>query len=250
MMSKLNKLKNMPKFYVINMKRSTGRLKYITNLLSENKINYKIVEAIDGKNDNVDKLCAITHTIGDGVGIEWSDYTINVLATTISHLKAINAFIEDDTNKDNHAIIAEDDLAFDFCEYWKFTFNEIISKAPSDWQIIQLSYGTPVNRKNPNKEFSFVKGYGYFTTAYLIKRSKAVEYSNKFFKNNILQNNIGIKHGRYIADYIIYDHAITYAYFPSLFTYRDNNESFIHPEHISVHVMLKNNNRALWQKCP
>jgi hypothetical protein len=245
------KLESSPKFYVINMKRSVDRLKYITQLFNSYGIKYQIVEAIDGKNDNLDKMCTIKHKRGYHMNIENGKYTDSILATMISHLKAIKTFVEDKTNMDDYAIIAEDDIAFDFCQYWNFSFNDIILSAPNDWEVIQLVYGKPYTKDNKyNVKFSFVRGYGYFATAYLIKRSKAKEYSDKFLKNGILQNNIGINHGKYIADYFVYDYANTYTYIPSLFTYRDNNDSYIHPTHLSKHVQLKNDNRRIWMNVP
>lgn len=243
-----NRLTDLPKFYVINMKRSVDRLTYINNLFNKYGIKYQIVEAIDGKNDDVDKYCAIKHTRGNHIKLENGVYNDAILATIISHLKAIETFANDVTNTDDYAIIVEDDIAFDFCDYWDISFNDIIRTAPSDWEIIQLVYGRGNSKdKKYNARFSFVKGYGFSATAYLIKKDKAREYVNRYFKNSILQNNIGIDHARYIADYFIYDHANTYTYIPSLFTYRDDNDSYIHPNHLSKHIQLKNENKQMWK---
>jgi hypothetical protein len=238
-------MNNLPKFYVINMRRSVERLRYITNLFKKYNIKYTRIDAIDGKHDNVARMCAIKHN--KCIGADGFQHTKEVLATVISHLKAIKTYAEDRTNSDEYAIIAEDDLAFDFCEYWNFTFNEFVKSAPPDWEILQLVFGTNSPDKKYNTHHSFIKGHGYFATAYLIKKNKAIEYSKKFFKNNILQNNIGINHGDYIADYLLFDHATTYTYIPSIFTYRDKNDSYLHPDHLNIHIKLKNDNKKIWE---
>src|SRR5690606_3950431 len=116
----MDKMKNLPKFYVINLKRATNRLEYVSNLFKKYNIDYEIVEAIDGKSDNLDNICAIKHSMKNGMDKK-------ILATTISHLKAIKTFA-DDKNNDNttYAMITEDDVAFDFCEYWDSSFDEIV----------------------------------------------------------------------------------------------------------------------------
>jgi GR25 family glycosyltransferase involved in LPS biosynthesis len=245
---------NIPiKFYVINLRRATGRSAYIKELFDlkdlslDHKIDikYQIVEAVDGA-DNVDKFCAVPHKI-DPTDRSCTHMTKYVLATTISHFKAIKTFAEDTNNCDEYAIITEDDVAFDFCTYWNFTLDELIKNAPNDWQIIQLVYGKSLSKASKFKTlFTFIKGYGYSATAYLIKKSKAIEYTEKFFKDDIFQNTNPKQ--RYIADYIIYDNAITYTHVPSLLTYRNNNDSYIHPEHLPNHVKLKKENDDLWKK--
>lgn len=245
---------NIPiKFYVINLQRATERAAYIKELFDlkklsinrENNIKYQMVKAIDGAED-IDKFCAVPHKFdpNDKSGAKVTKY---LLATTISHFKAIKTFAEDMDNNDEYAIITEDDVAFDFCAYWNFTLGELIKKAPKDWQIIQLVYGKSLSKQSKFRSlFTFIKGYGYSATAYLIKKSKAVEYTEKFFKDGILQNTN--PNQRYVADYIIYDNAITYTHVPSLLTYRNNNDSYIHPEHLPSHVKLKKENEDIWKK--
>lgn len=63
--------------------------------------------------------------------------TMNELATTLSHMKAINsAFL--DGNK--YAVIIEDDMTFALVPFWKESLIEIIDKLPKDWAILNISH--------------------------------------------------------------------------------------------------------------
>lgn len=244
----MDKLHGSPKFYVINMNKSTERLSYIDELFKKYDVSYERVEAVDGEISDMSSYCTIPHATGPGVGSDNSYYTNTVLAAMISHLRAMQAFVNDASNTDDYAVITEDDVAFDFCEYWDCSLNEYIKKAHDSWEVIQLVCSRTSIKLIEDYAHSYARGYGFSATAYLIKRNKAKEFVEKNLKDGILQNDIGIDHGKYIADYFIYTQSITFAYLPSLFTYRDNNDSYIHPSHLGIHEGLKNLNKTVWEK--
>ena len=55
----------------------------------------------------------------------------------MSHLKAIKHFYEE-TN-DEYCIIVEDDVNLDIAKYWNFTWTDVFSLLPYDWDCIQLT---------------------------------------------------------------------------------------------------------------
>ena len=241
----MNKFDKFPKIYYINLLRAQERNAYMINLLNTYNLRYERVNGLDGLTEDVNTYCVMPYR---------NSKYINsfVIACTISHLMAIERFTNDTNNTDDFAIIAEDDLSFDFCKYWNFTFQNIIENAPTDMEILQLvcSFNESYEsiKKMPISLFNYNLGYGFHAVAYLIRRDVAKKIIDKFFKYGILANNIYDDQNKYIADYIIYDEAITYTYVPSLLSFRDNNDSFIHTDHIINHCIWKEYMRDVWEK--
>ena len=103
------------------------------------------VSAIDGKKLRVYNL---------NIPQEYfSTHSNNEIACTASHLKCIEQAYN---NKDNVAIICEDDVCFSLLKAIGKSLNEIISKCPRDWEIIQLGQSNPDEMKlllKDNKEY-------------------------------------------------------------------------------------------------
>ena len=82
-------------------------------------------------------------------------------------------------------------------------------------------------------------------TAYLIRYSAAkrflqnVDSTGKFIYSPDFCKD-------YVADRFIYNCMKTYIVNPPLFTYRDNNDSTIHPEHLRFHENSKEHTKKLW----
>jgi GR25 family glycosyltransferase involved in LPS biosynthesis len=211
--------------YWINLDRAIDRKNYMGGLLSDpvfkNIPNIRI-SATDGKmpDDMYKKIIKYNKQP------ERSDSEYGCL---LSHLDAINKFAK---SSYKNAIIFEDDVSLDFKPYWKKTLSEVIDGAPADWDIIMLAYNTD-NGFVPN-EYEKYNGQ-YLTLAYIINQKGAkkimdkTEYNGKY----ILSDNI------HVADSYIYNEANTYVYKFPYFVSRDNNDSFIHTEHIPIHTTYK-----------
>ena len=99
------------------------------------------VSAIDGKKLRVYNL---------NIPQEYfNTHSNNEIACTASHLKCIEQAYN---NKDNVAIICEDDVCFSLLKAIVKSLNEIISKCPRDWEIIQLGQSNPDEMKLLLKE--------------------------------------------------------------------------------------------------
>ncbi|AYV77181.1 MAG: putative family 25 glycosyltransferase [Barrevirus sp.] len=150
-----------------------------------------------------------------------------------SHIKAIRTFYE---SGEEVGIICEDDLSFEYKPFWKNSLNEIISKGPIDWEIIQLAIN--VSEETLNKCFyngklnyipdplnNFIACCG----CYAINRRGAEKIIDLDLAR--LVNSV--------AEYVLYFYARTYTYKYPPFTYRDNNDSTIHPQYLWEHVRAK-----------
>ena len=199
-------------FYWINLNRDITRKNYMETIFKEHNIKNIRIPAILGSPTEADKE----------------------LACTQSHIKAIKTFLE--TSNDDIGIICEDDLSFDYKPYWRKSIENIIKDAPKDWEIIQLGIiidnnldqefynnSTDYIKHKPRKYWSMI--------CYAINRKSAEKI------NNVQVN----KENEYlrVADLFLYSHFKTYTYKYPLFTYRDNNDSTIHPNHLSIHVRSK-----------
>jgi GR25 family glycosyltransferase involved in LPS biosynthesis len=218
--------------YWINLDRSPERRNNMQLLLSDKifkNIPNNRISATDGKNpENIyKKLNKFTRQ--EGV----TDYEY---ACLISHLDAINTF-----SKSNHnvALIMEDDATLEFKKYWKKSVREILDSAPSDWDIIYLFYNVNDGIFIKN-DFEKMNLYGQHTLSYLINKNAALKLmlSTKDSENgkyNLADDK------NHIADYYPYQSLNTYIYKYPYFIYKTENDSDIHSDHLSTHVMKKNN---------
>ena len=106
------------KFYWINVDTQTMRSDNMVKQFNERHLENTRINAVKPSNENPTKV----------------DYE---RCCTLSHLKAIETFLE---TEEQHCVICEDDLSFEFEEYWDKSLEEIVQKAPNNWGIIQLAY--------------------------------------------------------------------------------------------------------------
>jgi GR25 family glycosyltransferase involved in LPS biosynthesis len=187
--------------YWINLDRSIDRRERLEKIFIENELNNKRIQAVDGKNidiDNIKKNYTIKRI--------YSKQLRSAIGCTLSHIKAIKEAYDD--NLEN-VIIMEDDCNFEYLKYKKFTLNEIM-KIKDDWEIIQLS---SISRNKINIELGkykndLAKMSCWGTAAYLI---------NKNGMKNVLEN-FEKKKEILVSDLLIYGYANTYVSIP-YFTY-------------------------------
>ena len=179
-------MNNKINIYVINLDKDEERLTKIKKALSPN--TFTRVPAIYGNQDDL--------TIFDNVIITSRVLTPkSVLATGLSHKKAIEMYLVDaknDTDTDTIGLILEDDATPITDDYMK-KVNIAIQNAPTDWEIIKLDYlpTTPMGM--------YSKIPTTLLTAYLINRKGAEKYVKTpiyyhvdldvWFKNIVIYNN-------------------------------------------------------------
>jgi GR25 family glycosyltransferase involved in LPS biosynthesis len=194
-------------FYWINLDKAITRNNNMKNLFKKYNINNIRIPAIQGGPLEKDKA----------------------VACTSSHVKAIKTFYD---TGDDIGIICEDDLTMEYHKYWRNSLNTVIKKAPEDWEVIQLAVIMSSYIKN-KLLFSYQKLYIPYqcraasTLIYIINKKGAT----KIIKNNNPPSDW--------AEDFIYNQCITYIYKYPMFTYPDDNDSDIHPDHIPDHVYSK-----------
>lgn len=137
--------------------------------------NQKRISAIDGRNwDDFFKNNDIIYE----TDINFSSALIAVIC---SHIKAIKIAQMNDLDK---VCILEDNFNFEHLKYYPYTLDEIIDKAPNDWEIIQLwNYNTNIDKKIDEYLEDGIKIYKpmpCLTGSYYIINKKGIE--------NILKN--------------------------------------------------------------
>lgn len=223
----LNYLSNIPKFYYINLERSKDRRERVETLFNKYNLKFTRVDAVDGKQmrqEDIDKRFINTYECG----------------CVLSHLKAIETFYE---SGEEMGLICEDDISFDFLPLWKKPLSDVIKNAPSDWEIISLSYMLFSNihhvKNHFNKEYNdFVKGIQFGALCYCINR----EGARKILEKHSLKypNFESYTQTRPVADVIIYDLVKSYVYKYCLFTFPDDNQSVIFEyNHGNIHTNAK-----------
>lgn len=250
-----NILDGIQSIYYINMETSQERKNHIESLFQDKSFQHIPkcrISAINGKDANfkVENYIEFYNGSCKNARMLSTEY-----ATTISHINAIYKFVmdADENNWDDNAIalIVEDDLSTEFMPYWRTSIRKMIqTRCPKDWEIVQLSYilfdFTPYQEYESWEMRKNLCG----TAAYIIKLSGArrfINYLTQYSNPAHFKYYIDGKHPYYHhADRFLYSFFNTYSINPPLFTYRDNNDSVIHPDHIHHHVKSKERTKKLW----
>ena len=145
----------------------------------------------------------------------------NEYACLLSHLKVIYLFAST-YNSQSIALICEDDITLDFKKYWKKNLSEVIKNAPSDWEILMLTY-IYIGNEPPKEEYTKNDGKYLSAAAYLIKNSAAKKIINEIYKNN----KFIINEQSHQADIFLYKLVNTYVYKYPYFIYEYNGTSTI-----------------------
>lgn len=203
---------NKIKKYYINLEKSTFRRSNMENKIKENKIkNIERIDAIDGvkeieKIDNeyfYDKFYQPIDNIYS---------TKKNIACFLSHLKAIKTSYD---NGDKISIVIEDDINLDNIKKWKYNFQEVINKLPSDLEILNLS-SSKENVKSKNIEFlNSEEIIASSCVSYLITRKGMKRILEKTYKENKIY--LPEKYIKYISDWFLYRNLKSYILIPKLF---------------------------------
>ena len=212
------KLKGLPPIYYINLDGQPERKVYMEAQFKYWEIeNYTRVSAYDGREDD----------LGDILKGRYPDNMLSgEVGCTTSHLKAIKLFLEE--SEAPCALIMEDDCSFDPVSCWRFTWKDFYSKAPYDYDVIQLAVINPAE-VHMRLHRRFVNDFS--TACYLITRHHAEKLVRLHCRGDKYKIDQGVK-PRAVADDLIYNSGNTFAI--PLFLYRLQMGSSIHKEHVEV----------------
>jgi GR25 family glycosyltransferase involved in LPS biosynthesis len=237
-------LKGLSAVYYINMDRSTDRDAHMRQVFEDpifQGIPVERVKGIDGKQDQVLDYLDF-HMCSKNPRMMDTEY-----GCTLSHFRAIHQFAMTD---DPIGLIVEDDLSTEFVPFWQKTVEEVVAGAPPDWEVLQLSY--ILFDTLPSEGYNLWEMHKNFcgTAAYLIRNEAAkrlIQYLCRHSSPVMPKYSLGPEVPYYHhADRFLYIFLKTYSYAPPLFTYRDNNDSTIHPDHVDFHSESKEKTKKLY----
>lgn len=232
--------------YYINLDKDIIRREQTEMQLQNISNNFYRIKGVNGKNIKN----KFKDTI-DGISFknEYNGSSLAELGCILSHIKAINTAYK---NGDKISLIVEDDIKIDLYKFSE-SLETIVSKAPNDWEVLQLFSGNLKLLKDPVitiKKVNFIKFHtdSWSCAAYLISKKGMEKILNilgypyhikKISKNFPLLG---------VSDWWIYSVLKTYTIYPYPFSINTFLESTIHKEHIErvhvpvVHTFLKNIN--------
>lgn len=212
------KLRNFGPVYYLNIDGQVDRRKYMEDQFEYWGIdNFERISAYDGREDD------LSHIIKGRYPEMMSSGEIGCVT---SHLKAIKHWY--DTSDTPYAVIMEDDCNLDIVKYWDFGWSDFISRAPYDWDVIQLAIictgdiHVKIHKRFVN-EFS--------TACYIITRHHAEKLIRLHVRDDKYKLDNGVR-PRPVADDLIYNSGNTYSV--PLLLYKLELGSSIHPDHIDT----------------
>jgi len=212
------KLKGIPPIYWLNLDSDTHRREYMENQFKYWEIeNHTRISGYDGRDGDV-----CEHIVGTAP----DNMTTNEIGCCLSHLKAIRHFYQE--TDDEYCLIFEDDVMIDLVKYWNFTWKDLISNLPYDWDCVQL---TTICTGNIHVCLHHYFINDFSAAAYLITR----HHASKIVKNHIRGEKFKLNNGvkpRAVSEDTIFGSGKTYS-IPVLL-YRLDLGSAIHPEHIDI----------------
>lgn len=223
------KLKGLPSIYYINLDDQPERAQYMEDQFKYWEIeNYTRISAYDGREDDLSDIIK-------------GRYPDNVLSGEVgcvtSHLKALKHWLENST--DSCLLVMEDDCDLDVVKHWPFTWKDFYSKAPYDYDVIQLAIINPA-QVHLQLHKRFVNDFS--TACYMITRHHAQKLVNLHCRDDKYKLDQGVK-PRAVADDLIYNSGNTFAI--PLFLYKIELGSSIHSEHIDI--FHRSSHEGLWQ---
>jgi len=126
----MDKFKNFPPIYWMTLDHSTERQQNMNRQLDYYGLTDRtMIIGYDGKQCDYLNSDLVS-------GPYFSQMNSGEVACAMTHVKAIKHWYE--TSNTDCAIFFEDDVDFTITNYWNFTWDDVMSILPNDWNIIQL----------------------------------------------------------------------------------------------------------------
>ena len=147
-----------------------------------------------------------------------------------SHLKAIDTFVH--YGKGEWCVVCEDDVDLRGMDLFHERIFYYVKSAPVNWQILQLHVIHPTKSWLQPSLLRWVrwKPEHYSTLIYVIRRG-----GGEVVLNKAIHARVGPK-TKWIADYFLYKHAMTYSIDIPFFTDKTSLGSTIHPANLAMHA--------------
>jgi GR25 family glycosyltransferase involved in LPS biosynthesis len=216
--------------YWINLDRSKDRYASINKIFKDEcfeGIPKERISAFDGK---LNPTMLMEHFV-----LETKKQPDTAYGCLLSHLESIRTF---HNSSHDIALILEDDINLEFKKYWKETVKQIMQNAPSDWDIIMLSYTLlegDIYYHWDKVKSNYKKDLTASCLSYIINKKGSAKIMDSYKDKWILDPTIWT----HASDGYIYLKTNTYAYKYPMFTYNDDIDSTINEAHLSINKPSK-----------
>ena len=224
-------LNNIDIIFWINLEESVDRKNKMIDLLNKFDIKNIRVNAVNGNLIN-----DINYKYFYNSQNNYPKYLNKEYAILLSHLNTIESFINNYNNlKYGVALICEDDLSFDFMNYWNKDIKTIIEEAPKDWDIIMLGYFS----LNLNNNELYKKWDNEWSAmSYLVNHKSMIKIKELKKDDKWICKDTDLM----VSDNYIFSKFNTYIYKYPYFTFSNDNDSTFHEDHIHYHKIYKMSN--------
>lgn len=220
------------KFFWINLERSVSRRQIFEDRLKKvggSTISQRI-DAIDGLKDWSNMVTSSSS--------KRTPFSSSVeIACTLSHLKAIKTAYD---SMCNYAMIAEDDLTFEFSSIpLPETMHRIAADAPQNWNVIQV--GVTALGGNGKKEIEYARLHGqkfiekkwhyWGANCYIISRQGMALLMKKYWDESEKKWCFKDMTKKTVSEYVVFDLPGVYLYTSLPFGFEGIN-SEIHEKHL------------------
>ena len=229
------KLGNIP-IFIINLKRSIKRKKFMIAQFDHSEIRPAFIEAIDGQ--YLKNTTNGSFTFSNGNSLQFyqdisSKESKSELACLLSHIVAIRKAYD---SGQEAALIMEDDVFMGFVPFWKESIQNIVEGAPRDWKLINFI----LSENDGRGGYTPYSKNCFGTFAYVINR-RGMNDILQFMDGNVIRllrkdvyNTFSIS-----ADKLLYDRirpSYHFNKFTTFYPMNHNMDSTIHTSHTKGHI--------------
>lgn len=201
-----NKLRNIPSINCISLEESADRRNHFVEQFKKYRVEDRIKFFISPKFGQVEE------TLEFEEGFEDKSCDGNK-AIFVSHLKNIKSWYEN--TDEEYALFCEDDLSLEPVNYWNFTWDDLITHLPSDWECVQLTYTGDTFHEGLIR-LQKRRWYFWGIQAVLIKRSYAKKILDTYYKDDRIIMKIQDPEPYYYKGYDFFPNFHKYPYAESL----------------------------------
>lgn len=169
----MNKLEGIPKIYYINLDNNPDRRSYMEDQFKYWGVtNYERVNASKFRKEDWEDWCYLIRRPD-----LYPSHRHRSVAISLSHFECLREWYEN-TDEDE-MIIMEDDTDFSYVSNWNFTWKDVISRLPYDWEAFQFCY----NSVDYFRCYIHVKSHTSFNGPILLKRYYIEKLLDLYFRN-------------------------------------------------------------------
>ena len=121
--------------YVVTIKRNLDRQVRMTKLLNKHNLQFSFIEGVDGEQLDKEKSRQFFDEDKSRARLGY-DVTKNEIACSLSHIKALKIFLEDE--KQDYALFLEDDISISNFESLEAAVK--LMPKPNEWNLLYLGY--------------------------------------------------------------------------------------------------------------